>query len=527
MPELETAKGDGAAETSRLMGRRGAVAILCLHAAALLALLPVAAQPGPVLPGVTPAFVAVTLATELPTSFLLFARFRATRAWSILLLGCAYLFGGAMAVLHALTFPGAFLPERSILGPPQAAAWGYVLWLNGFAALTLAATAIEAVAPGLRLPHGRARSVALLAGAVTLAASIAVALVALLLADVLPPLMRDGSWTVLNQAVTLLAFAMLGMGIALGLLRGRRDDDLFLLLVVALAALLAANLISLAGGGRYTIGWSAGRLSWLVSACILFLFFLAEAARHTRLLAQARDLLDQRVAERTAELARALEQRELLVREVDHRAKNALTMVQSVLRLTRSDDPRAFARAVEGRVATLARAQGLLAEVRWTEVDLCALLGGELAAFLPVREAIDDAPGLHLHGPRVMLLPVAAQPVSMIAHELATNATKYGALSAAGGRVTLSWWREEAAGTLRLRWAETGGPPVPGPPGRRGFGSRVIETVVVSQLGGTVARQWEADGLVCDIALPLARVAAIGRADGANSDPASGRARAA
>ncbi|MGG5807636.1 PAS domain-containing protein [Falsiroseomonas sp. CW058] len=214
------------------------------------------------------------------------------------------------------------------------------------------------------------------------------------------------------------------------------------------------------------------------------------------------------VAEEVTERKNAEQRQLLLAREVDHRAKNALTMVQSVLRLTRAEDPKAFARAVEGRVAALARAQGLLAEVRWTGVELRALLAAELAAFLPAEGAIHGAPGLHLDGPSVTLAPLAAQPLSMIVHELATNATKYGALSAAGGMVALSWRVDAAAGMLRLRWAESGGPPVEAAPERRGFGSRVIEMLTQGQLGGTVSRRWDAAGLVCDIALPVARVLA-------------------
>jgi len=205
---------------------------------------------------------------------------------------------------------------------------------------------------------------------------------------------------------------------------------------------------------------------------------------------------------------RAAEERQLLMaREVDHRAKNALTMVQSVLRLTRADDPRAFAQAVEGRVGALARAQGLLAEVRWAGVELRALLVAELAAFLPAAGAVNDAPGLHLDGPPVMLAPDAAQPVSMIAHELATNATKYGALSVRGGRVALSWAVDGAGGTLELLWEETGGP-VTREPERRGFGTRVIDRLVGGQLAGRISRSWASGGLTCRMVLPLTRVVA-------------------
>lgn len=234
------------------------------------------------------------------------------------------------------------------------------------------------------------------------------------------------------------------------------------------------------------------------------------------------------VAEEVTERRQAEERQLLLAREVDHRAKNALAMVQSVLRLTRAEDPKLFARTVEGRIAALARAQGLLAEVKWTGVDLRALLTSELAAFLPGEQAGQDAPGLRLEGAPLELAPAAVQPLAMIVHELATNATKYGALSVVGGRVLLAWEADRQAGQLRLRWMEAGGPPLDAAPSRRGFGSRVIEALVGNQLGGTLARHWNREGLTCEIALPLARALTRPRdADGPGLPAAPGGPAAA
>jgi two-component sensor histidine kinase len=92
----------------------------------------------------------------------------------------------------------------------------------------------------------------------------------------------------------------------------------------------------------------------------------------------------------------------------------------------------------------------------------------------------------------------------MVLHELATNATKHGALSAPGGRVRLSWRRDEAAGVLRLRWAETGGPPV-AQPTRLSFGSRVIESTIRGQLGGACRTIWDARGILFEAEVPLSR----------------------
>jgi PAS domain S-box-containing protein len=191
----------------------------------------------------------------------------------------------------------------------------------------------------------------------------------------------------------------------------------------------------------------------------------------------------------------------LLIREVDHRAKNALAVVQAVLRLTRAPNQASFIAAVEGRVAALARAQTLLTESRWSGADLRALLEGELAPFLAVGAL---GPSVRLEGPPVMLAPVITQPLSMSVHELATNAMKHGALSTAGGHVRVAWSvPENGSRRLLLIWEETGGPPVAGPPSRLGFGSRVLKTTVREQLNGALELQWCDGGLRCSIEIPL------------------------
>ncbi len=210
---------------------------------------------------------------------------------------------------------------------------------------------------------------------------------------------------------------------------------------------------------------------------------------------------------------RAAERQNLLTRELDHRAKNVLAVVQAALRLTRADDTAGFVRAIEGRVAALARAQTLLAKDRWAGADLHALLRGELAAFLD-----GSGPRAELRGPAVALPPGAAQPLSMAIHELATNAVKYGALSALAGRLSISWRVDgETGDVLRLRWIETGGPPPKGPPAERGFGSRVLDGTLRKQLGGAVSMAWDEGGLVCEIEVPLGRAARVG--DGEGDDP--------
>lgn len=180
-----------------------------------------------------------------------------------------------------------------------------------------------------------------------------------------------------------------------------------------------------------------------------------------------------------------------------------LAVVQAALRLTRAENVSSFVQAINGRVAAIARAQTLLAADSWSGADLHMMLRDELAAYLGQSS---PGPRATLDGPQLALPAAAAQPFSMALHELATNAIKFGALSSPTGSLRISWQMDEADNILRFRWAENGGPPVPGPPDRRGFGSRVLTTTMRMQMGGTIFMAWKSTGLVCDFAVPLPRI---------------------
>lgn len=189
----------------------------------------------------------------------------------------------------------------------------------------------------------------------------------------------------------------------------------------------------------------------------------------------------------------------LLAREVDHRAKNLLSVIQSVVRMTRARSVEEFIDAVEGRITALGRAHTLLADSRWAGADLRRLVDEELA---PHRSR--DERRIQISGPDVMLTPPAAQSASMALHELATNAAKYGALSQPQGRVSLEWtWSND--GRLNLIWTESGGPPVREPT-HFGFGTRVITGTIQKQLGGEVEFVWRPEGLRCRFTLPAAAI---------------------
>jgi PAS domain S-box-containing protein len=201
---------------------------------------------------------------------------------------------------------------------------------------------------------------------------------------------------------------------------------------------------------------------------------------------------------------RAEERQILLAEEVDHRARNVVAVVQSIMRLTRADSIDEYIGALDGRIGALSNAHRLLAGSRWEGADLHRLVEEE---FAPYRASGNER--VRAGGPIVLLPPATAQTIALALHELATNAAKYGALSVDPGYVDLSWRTE--AEKLELVWTESGGPQI-SPPERRGYGSRAIVAGIERQLGGLVNFDWQADGLRCTLCVPHE-----GNADARNS----------
>lgn len=191
----------------------------------------------------------------------------------------------------------------------------------------------------------------------------------------------------------------------------------------------------------------------------------------------------------------------LLALEVDHRARNMLAVVQSILRLTRADSVADMVTALDGRIRALARAHTLLSNSRWQGADLGRLVAEEMD---PYRD--DDSERVITTGPTVMLRPTLAQALALALHELATNAAKYGALSVLTGRVSVTW--ELRPDHLQLDWAESGGPAA-SPPTKRGFGTRVVVANIEQDLGGRATFSWSPDGLKCSLSVPRTHVAEI------------------
>jgi PAS domain S-box-containing protein len=194
------------------------------------------------------------------------------------------------------------------------------------------------------------------------------------------------------------------------------------------------------------------------------------------------------------ERKRAEERQILLAEEVDHRARNVVAVVQSIMRLTRADSIEEYIAALDGRIGALSNAHRLLAGSRWEGADLNRLVEEE---FAPYRAAGNER--VSAQGPIVLLPPATAQTIALALHELATNAGKYGALSSGAGRVKLTW--RTKPGQVELVWAEHDGPKITSP-SRQGYGSRAIVAGIERQLGGMVNFDWQESGLRCTLCVP-------------------------
>ena len=218
------------------------------------------------------------------------------------------------------------------------------------------------------------------------------------------------------------------------------------------------------------------------------------------------------VAERNAAEGR----QRMLISELDHRVKNSLSLMQAVVERSQQsaksmDD---FFVSLKGRIGSLARTQTKLSRGQWRGVSLTDLIENELT---PYR----TPGGGFVTGPPVNLKPSCAQSLSMVVHELATNAAKYGAFSVPHGEVYVSWHLEGQAGEMRgvvIEWREAGGPLVEAP-GHEGFGTSTIRDLLPFEQSGVVTLNFEPRGVICRIALPAGCLAEWKPADNSPSEP--------
>ncbi|MET0179362.1 MAG: CHASE domain-containing protein [Novosphingobium sp.] len=196
--------------------------------------------------------------------------------------------------------------------------------------------------------------------------------------------------------------------------------------------------------------------------------------------------------------------RNSLTRELNHRVKNTLANVLSIVSLTRrrATDLDSFSTSLEGRIRALSATHDLLTQSEWGTTPIRAVITAELAPYV-----LDSEKFLDLSGPDVQLAPNDALSLGLAIHELATNAAKYGSLSVVGGRVAVTW-KLMTQDLARVEWIEMGGPPVPAER-KRGFGTELIEKIVAHELQNPVELSFEPEGVRCTLIIPVRRPSAF------------------
>ena len=243
------------------------------------------------------------------------------------------------------------------------------------------------------------------------------------------------------------------------------------------------------GDGRYDVEYRVKQLDgswrWLSAWGLVEFEGKGSDRKPVAITGASRDLSERKQAE---------EKQRLLANELNHRVKNSLATVQSIINQTLrgAEDVESARAAVDARIVALAGAHDLLTDRSWAGADLADIISSALAPFV-TNHIVLDGPSLHIS-------PSQALALSLALHELATNATKYGALSRPEGRIQLSW--KVLNGRLNLSWREVGGPPVVAPT-RRGFGSRLIENALNRDLNGQSRMEFAPEGLHCWITANL------------------------
>jgi PAS domain S-box-containing protein len=251
---------------------------------------------------------------------------------------------------------------------------------------------------------------------------------------------------------------------------------------------------ALAGGAGYRdefrVHSPAEGERWLDSRGIIV---RDDAGQPIRMVGLVQDITERKEAER---------RQKLLLDELNHRVKNTLVTVQSMaMQMARGvESPDRFYKAFQARLLALSHAHDLLTRGAWQGAPLRQLLEQALAPY-----ADGDERRIALSGPDIRLNPNVAVGLAMAFEELATNATKFGALSVPDGRIAVTWTTEEGdAETIEIRWRESGGPAV-AEPRRRGFGSRLLERGLAYELKAEVRLDFAPAGLECRIRLPARR----------------------
>jgi two-component sensor histidine kinase len=230
-----------------------------------------------------------------------------------------------------------------------------------------------------------------------------------------------------------------------------------------------------------------GAVHWLLNRGALFHMSAPEGGQSDRIMGTILDITVRKQAE---------ERQQLLMAELDHRVKNVLANVSAIAHLSsqKASSVKSFVEALDGRIQAMSQAHSLLRRGNWDGADLAELVEMLLR---PFRSA---GPGnIEISGASVPLGAKTAQSLALVFHELATNAVKYGALSAPGGKITISWERVTGGepGQLRLIWQEAGGPPV-SEPESAGFGMTALRAAA-GEFGASLNCSFLKEGVVCTL----------------------------
>jgi two-component system CheB/CheR fusion protein len=209
------------------------------------------------------------------------------------------------------------------------------------------------------------------------------------------------------------------------------------------------------------------------------------------------------VIEDITEQKRAEQHLELVMHELNHRVKNSLAVVQSLASQTAraSRSLAEFEESFIGRIRALANTHTLLTETNWRSAEMLEIVRGALRSY-----TYNSSRQIDLVGPDLALAPSASLALSMVLHELTSNAAKHGALSTPSGNVAVHWQFADDGTLLRLRWVESGGPKVTSPV-RTGFGTQLINFTIKHEFGGSVGLEYLETGMVCEILMPWDKVA--------------------
>lgn len=240
---------------------------------------------------------------------------------------------------------------------------------------------------------------------------------------------------------------------------------------------------------RYRIQQTDGAIRWIEAHGITDFEGEANDRRAVRLVGTVCDV--------TA-VKRQEEHLQLLMRELAHRGKNVMSVVQSIARLTEKEGHADFASRFSDRIAALAASQDVVVNGDWHNVDVHDLVRSQLAHF---KDMFDTR--IVVEGERMNIAPAAAQTLGMALHELATNASKYGSLSDEHGQITIRWRLIDVGGgdQFEIHWVEQNGPSVV-PPTRRGFGTTVVEVMAKSALSATVELTYPSTGVEWRLTCP-------------------------